>query len=46
MDKLDLKQAVEKEQVLLDKTDADLNVDLKMTNYKNYLEKMAHWLCG
>ena len=39
IDRLFLKDAMEEEQVLLDKTETDLKVDLKMTGYKNDIEK-------
>lgn len=32
---------MEEEQVLRDKTETDLNVNLKMTNYKNQVKKDA-----
>lgn len=41
--KIDLKEATEKEQILLDKTEneIDLNVDFKMPDYK---KNMPHWI--
>ena len=39
IDRLCLKDAMEKEQVLPDMIEIDLKVDLKMTGYKNDMEK-------
>lgn len=39
--RLSLKDAMEEEHVLLDKTETELKVNLKITGYKNYVEEDA-----
>lgn len=44
LDKLCVNDFIKEEQILPDKTDIDLNMDFKMADYKNDLEK--RWYVG